>query len=221
MENVIETLEQLSEKDEETLDALIEKDRETYYRLLMAMGALCTKICGNPNKLYEKTTQLSLLINKEATDVEHVKHSYGADLRIKDKDTNLFVDEEIKSSVVKKKDHYKSNWVFSIASDSTLESLSLKYNGTVRFVAIHGTQVFKTYVLSSSFVNLYFIKCLERYQKGRSKPIIINLGCIYSSKEEDYPRLSKYVRYDKILKERGMLSSDEWHDVMKRVTVRH
>lgn len=221
MENVIETLEQLSEKDEETLDALIEKDRETYCRLLMAMSALSTKICGNPNKLYEKTTQLSLLINKEATEVEHVKHSYGTDLRIRHPDTNLFVDEEIKSSVVKKKDHYKSNWVFSIASNSTLESLSLKYSGTVRFVAIHGTQVFKTYVLSSSFVNLYFIKCLERYQKGESKPVIINVGGTYSSKEDDYPRLSKYVRYDKILKERGILTSDEWHDVMKRVTVRH
>lgn len=219
MENVIETLEQLSEKDEETLDALIEKDRETYCRLLMTMGALCTKICGNPNKLYEKTTQLSLLINNEASEVEHVKHSYGTDLRIRDKDTNLFVDEEIKSSVVKKKNQYKSNWVFSIASDSTLESLSLKYSGTVRFVAIHGTQVFKTYVLSSSFVNLYFIKCLERYHKGGTKTIIINLGGAYSSKEDDYPRLAKYIRYDKILKERD-LTCDEWHDIMKRV-VRH
>ena len=205
MKNVIDTLEQLSEKDEETLDTLIENDRETYYRLLMAMGALSTKICGNPNKLYEKTTQLSLLINKEATEVEHVKHSYGTDLRIKKPDTNLFVDEEIKSSVVKKKNQYKSNWVFSIASDSTLESLSLKYSGTVRFISVYGTQVFKTYVLSSSFVNLYFIKYLERYREGKpngTKPVVINLGGTYSLKGDDYPRLSKYVRYDALLKER-------------------
>lgn len=220
MKNVIDTLEQLSEKDEETLDILIENDRETYYRLLMAMSALSTKICGNPNKLYEKTTQLSLLINKEATEVEHIKHSYGTDLRIFDPDTNLFVDEEIKSSVVKKKNQYKSNWVFSIASDSTIESLSLKYSGTVRFVAIHGTHVFKTYVLGGLFVNLYFIKCLERHQRepNDTRPIVVNLGGAYSSKVDDYPRLSKYVRYDVILKERD-LTSDEWLDIMDKTRI--
>lgn len=222
---MITAIEHLGEMDEEALSSLIDGDKETYLRLLMAVGAFVTKCSGNLNKLYEKTTELSLSIADTKREVQHVRHSYGPDLRIKDEETGLFVDEEIKSSVVKKgkKGDYKSNWVFSVAEDATLESLSKKYSGTVRLIAINGTKVFKEYLLSGRFVSLYIAECISRRkEEKKERSFVINLGGAYCEKCDTYHRITKYIQYDTLLNERdndASFTSEEWNDLLKRATV--
>ena len=62
MNETIATIERLAEMNEDELALLVDADRDTYRRLLMATGAFITNACGNLNKLYEKTTQLTLLL---------------------------------------------------------------------------------------------------------------------------------------------------------------
>lgn len=228
MEDVITAIEQLGEMDEDALSSLIDSDKQTYLRLLMAVGALVTKCSGNLNKLYEKTTELSLSIADTKREVQHVRHSYGPDLRVKDEETGLFVDEEIKSSVVKKgkKGDYKSNWIFSVSGDATLESLSKKYSGTVRLLAINGIKVFKEYLLSGRFVSLYIAKCISRRKEEektkKDGSFVINLGGAYCEKCDTYHRITKYIQYDTLLNERdndASFTSEEWNDLLKRATV--
>ncbi len=220
MEEVIETIDRLASMDEEALNTLIDNDKETYLRLLMSMGALINKSCGNLNKLYEKTTQLNLSIAKQ--DVVHVKHSYGPDLRVKDEKSGLFVDEELKSSVVKKTSRYKTNWVFSISRDTTYDALRLKYSGTVRLIAVWHTDMFKSYVLSGQFVALYIAKTLMSHHKQHTN-VVINLGCCHCEKHDMYHRITKYMKYDALLSERvigedalAVFTDIEWLDIQGR-----
>ncbi len=117
LESLVKNLELLNLSTESELTNASYKDKKEYYQLLMAMGSLITKTCGNLNKIYEKTTELSLLLQyeeeSESSSVEHVKHSYGSDLVITNKD-GAKIDVEVKMSTVSEDLGYKSNWMFTI-----------------------------------------------------------------------------------------------------------
>lgn len=219
MEGVITMIEELGAMDEAALEKLIDSDKETYLRLFMSMGALISKSCGNLNKLYEKTTQLDLSIKRGGDDndaVVHVKHSYGADIRIKDKETGLYVDEELKTSVVLKKNDYKANWNFCIPSGATYETLRTKYSGTVRLTAIWGNTIFKSYLLSGRFVSLYMARCALK-SRQQNTDIKINIGGSYCETHDTYHRIAKYLKYDALLKDDDtVFTEDEWTDILKK-----
>lgn len=99
-DTLVERLAELNLLDEEELNILMESDRTGSYELLMGMAAFITKSCGNMNKIYEKTTQLTLPV-----DTVHVKHEYGTDLWVGD------VATEVKTSVVTRGKMFKSNWM--------------------------------------------------------------------------------------------------------------
>jgi len=205
--SALEEIERLSLLDE------IELPPAETLRLLMAIGAIITKTCGSHTKLHEKTTQLRLTLG--GTESVHVKHSYGADLRIKEGDA--FIDVEVKSSDVKKGASYKTNWVFQVSATATLESLSRQYSGEVRLVAIYGNTVLASYTLSGRFISQYLMRCLTRRP---GKRLTVNLGAIYCEHHKTYHRIEKYMRYDLLTKERA-LTEEEWHDLFSTVTATH
>lgn len=221
MEDTITMIEDLGAMDEGALEKLVDNDKETYLRLLMAIGALINKSCGNLNKLYEKTTQLDLSIKNggDNDNVIHVKHSYGADIRVKDEETGLYVDGELKTSVVWKKDRHKANWIFCIPSDATYETLKIKYSGTVRLTAIWGNTIFKSYLLSGRFVALYMARCVASLHESKSV-LKINMGGCYCETHDTYHRIAKYLKYDALLKRADdvVLTEDEWTDILKKET---
>lgn len=201
-EKTIKEIERLGALDEDELNNLMNEDKERALRLLMAIGAFTTNYCGMTNKLYEKAAELRLSVH-EKREAIHTKHSYGADIRIKDEKTGLFIDEEIKSSVVKKTLLYKTNWIFSATG---------KFNGTVRLEAIWGTDVFKSYILSGRFVTLYIARVVSRHEKTK----VVNLGCAYCERHQTYHRADKFIKYDTLLSSReGDLTEDEWKSVFK------
>src|ERR1017187_6903088 len=81
------------------LELLIGGDMQHAHDLLMAMGHFIDKTCGNLNKIYEKTTELSISMQSKEIKgigddisvtspptqkevIQHIKHSYGPDLII-------------------------------------------------------------------------------------------------------------------------------------------
>jgi len=63
--------------------AFFDKSPEQQRNFLLSAAAVITILCGNLNKVYEKASSLQL---QQATNssVEHVAHSYGADIIVKD-----------------------------------------------------------------------------------------------------------------------------------------
>ena len=219
MDETIATIERLAEMDEDELALLVDADRETYRRLLMATGAFITNACGNLNKLYEKTAQLTLMLEDVGREVIHVKHEYGADLKISDASTGgVFIDGEHKSSVVrkKKKEEYKTSWMFTIVvTEDTLADLCLKYSGMVRFEAVLKTSVFKHYTLSGPFVANYISRVIASKKAGDK--VAVNMGGSYCASHDTYHRMEKFVKYDSLFTTNGSLTDDEWKAVFERV----
>lgn len=212
-QKLLTELEKLSEMDEESLSLLCEENKEDSLRLLMSIGSIVTKTCGSHSKLHEKTTQLRLAI--AGAESLHVKHSYGADLRIKDKESGLFIDVEVKSSDVKKGTNYKSSWNFKIEPTATLESLRLKYSGEVRFTAIYNNKVLADYILSGRFVALYLSKCLANGSTA------VNMGSKYCEHHKTYHRMEKFIRYDGLLKKNDTFTDQQWIDLFANETALH
>jgi len=174
----IERLEWLAAQDEHDLTVLMNKDPLEYARLLMAMGALIDKACGSLSKLYEMVSALELTseYSKEKYDIIHVKHEYGADIRILNKETQDEEAFEIKTSVVKAGLKHKSNWNFKLnigvltryrehRQEQDLKSLigsvyEKQKNGVTCFVARCGTERINCYKMSGAFVALYCVKKL-------------------------------------------------------------
>lgn len=210
-DTLVERLAELNLLDEEELNILMESDRTGSYELLMGMAAFITKSCGNMNKIYEKTTQLTLPV-----DTVHVKHEYGTDLWVGD------VATEVKTSVVTRGKMFKSNWMFTITLVNNqipiFEQINTKYTGNIILNAIHGSEVLKNYTLSGLFFALYATKCCKKTHG----PLIINLGSSYCEKHKTYHRIDKYIRYDLLLQVRQVkvFSLDEWQDILARTICR-
>lgn len=212
-QELLTELEKLSEMDEESLSLLCDTDKENSLRLLMALGSIITKTCGSHTKLHEKTTQLRLAI--AGAESVHVKHSYGADLRVKDPESGHFIDVEVKSSDVKKGKSYKSSWNFKIDSKATLETLRLNYSGDVRFTAIYNNTVLADYLLSGRFVALYLSKCLANGKNA------VNMGSTYCEHHKTYHRMEKFIRYDALLKGHDDFTDQQWLDLFAAETATH
>lgn len=215
-ETTLAELEQMSELEEEELTLLTEGDKAKTLRLLMAISAIVSKTCGSHSKLHEKTTQLELAL--EGKESVHVKHEYGTDLRIKDDESDAMIDVEVKTSVVKKAASHRSNWIFTVSANATLETLRLKYSGKVHFIAIMGNKTLARYVLSGRFVASYLMRCLERRRVASVKPHTVNMGSAYCTIHKVYHRMENFLYYDELGRD---LTEEEWTTLFRDVTATH
>jgi hypothetical protein len=238
----IDNIRLLNQIDCLELDVLIYDNKEEYEKLLMAIESFLTNTCGNRNKLQEKRTQLTSLIKSKENDTKpviiHVKNSYGPDLIIREnnkKDIHI----ELKSSIVKLKNNYKSNWVFTInlstifenwktdnekfITQKLLEYLKNKYDGQIVLQSIHdGSELFSS-TLSSSFISLLFTNMImKNFVKLKNmQQTVINLGSSYCKKHSCYHRIEKYEKYDNLLNIRistekydmNLFTSQEWKEI--------
>ena len=209
-------IEALSNKDEEAVWAQMHQSPEEYARLLISMGALVTKAAGNLNKLYELVTTLELdaKYDKEEVVLCHVKHGYGADIIVKNRET---LEEqcgiEVKHSMTVAKNHYKTNWNFTVESrellaykrDPTTERLGLiigslykkQANGITCLVARTGTELLQSYEVSGCFIALY---CARKLIVSINK--VVNLGCDRCGVCGHYHRVHHLQKWAKTLDER-------------------
>ena len=110
--NTIDNLIELNKLNENELELALYENKSDYYNLLMTMASIINKTCGNLNKIYEKTTELSTEISPLCV-INHVKNHYGADLKMYHKISEITTEIEVKSSVVqasiKLKAFFKNN----------------------------------------------------------------------------------------------------------------
>lgn len=210
--------------EEKELETLIQDDRQHFYELLMAMGNFIDKSCGQLNKLYEKTTVLSMQM--QAVTTEHVKHNYGPDLLITTAQ-NETVDGEAKSSVTKRTDRYKTDWMFTVSLDYTRREetpdwiytqLSAKYAGVVIVQAVHDGVVINEYRLSGAFVARLFSRQIVDKGAPMKRKYVFNLGTTRCPHHNSYHRLDKYVRYDTLMTREGTtpFTNEQWRDILAR-----
>ena len=242
LESATAALELLAGQDEHQLTLLMNANRDVYIKLLRAVGAFTEKAAGNVNKIYEIVTALELSseFSVEKYEIVHVKHEYGADVRILDKETQQQQALEIKTSLVKTSKRYKTNWLFTLNTDllrryreqrcaEDLKSLirsvyEKQQNGVTCFVARHGTQKINDYRLSGAFVALY---CVKKLINATSSSI--NFGSDRCEKCCHYHRivhLRDYAnRLDLVIKQSGKpfeyrldyFDSREWSLILRRV----
>jgi hypothetical protein len=263
--SITRQLNELTALDENELGVLLDGHKKEYYNLLMATASLINKTCGNLNKVYEKTTELSLSIESSSSPhnntndiidltgetvastntvyVSHVKYSYGPDLIIHNPINETTTEAEVKTSVVKKKNSFKSNWMFKISVDRDkpiFPQIYGKYTGVVILNAVSGIDILKTYTLSGLFASLLFTRYMQDDSYNGTKDITINLGATYCTIHNVYHRIEVYLNYDKLLQERvkfakssliqeqsddndaktidymSFIKEDEWKDMFKK-----
>lgn len=190
LNRVIEHLETLGNKDEETLSIEMHQQPKEYARLLVAISALTTKACGNMNKVFEMVTTLELCLERdgEKYEVRHVKHEYGADIVITNKETLVQEAIESKHSMTVKSDRYKTDWNFTVRGsdrhayqrEPTPERLAVligslykkQSNGVSCLSARTGTELLHHYQVSGAFIALY---CAKKLMTASCNSV--NLGC--------------------------------------------
>lgn len=206
-------LELLASQDEKELTRLMNNDGPKYARLLIAMSATIDKSCGNLNKVFEQITALELKAEEYSAskyDIVHVKHEYGADLQIIDKESSEIKGFEIKNSVVKASLLYKSNWLFKLndqllaryKAERRVEDLQAligsvyekQKNGVTCFVARTGTQKLNCYKLSGAFVAIYVIKKLISATSSS-----LNFGSERCPHCKHYHRVQQLIVYSEML----------------------
>ena len=210
------SIQKLSKLTDTELESVLKSDKQHAYDLFMAMGHFIDKTCGNLNKLYEKTTELSISMPPPITkdrklDVEydhiynnqvyHVKSSYGPDLVIHNNLNNLNTSIEVKTSVVKADKGYKSNWMFTHAfsvelgnENAILKNLVEKYSGIVILSSICDGKEINRFTLSGLLVSAIIAKkYIEKYPLKRkvlcSSTPIVGIGSddpVYSSKTRSF-----------------------------------
>lgn len=176
LDKVIAYLEALGDKEEADLYTLMRKDCKEYARLLVAIGSLATKAAGNMNKIYELVTALGLhaKYDSEKYEVCHVKHKYGADIVIKNKETLEEESIEVKHSMTVKGKKYHSNWNMSTNPHyqhayqreptperlaTLIESIYKKLdNGVGHLTARTERELLHRYEISGYFMALYCAK---------------------------------------------------------------
>lgn len=238
--SLIDQFKTLNLHSEDELESLSYEHIHEFYDLLMVTGSFISKSCGQLNKLYEKTTQLSLLIEEKEKDdtidhITHVKHSYGSDIIIHHKDGSE-TGVEVKTSSVREDKRYQSSWTFNIKVNNKinekadpekfiLDQIHEKYNGLVKFGAVCKAKMMYKASLSGLFVSLLFTKSL--YIKGSYKDKkTFNLGGPYCECHKTYHRIEKLMSYDSKLQDRiqkmkksktiktDIFNNKEWNDIL-------
>lgn len=192
LDRVIAYLEALGDKEETELCTLMNKDSKTYARLLVAIGSLTTKAAGNANKIYELVTALELQseYDSEKYEICHVKHKYGADIVIKNKETLEEKSIDLKHSMTVKgeKDKYHSSWNMSVnlhlqrayQNEPTQERLAILIdtvykklnNGVASLIARRERELLNHYEIDGHFMALYCAKKLSTASCNA-----VNMGC--------------------------------------------
>lgn len=190
LKRVIDFLEVLGDKEEDDLCTLMHSNGKEYARLLVAIGSLTTKACGNLNKIYELVTTLEICAEKDTIkyEVRHVKHEYCADIVITNRETLEKESIESKHSMTIKGDRYRTDWSFVVnASDQhaykrepTSERLcvlidsiySKQSNGLTYLTVRTGKELLHRYEVNGYFIALYCAKKLTTASCNS-----VNLGC--------------------------------------------
>ncbi len=243
VESVSKFISDLAELDEEALCDKMQESGIEYARLLVAMGAFVDRSCGNLNKLYEMVASLELYELFDATKytIRHVKHEYGADIVVIDKISKEARNIEIKTSVVKRKSQYKSNWLFSVnkslvnkynteRSHTNLVAIINAFyekqeNGVTCFIARHELQKIAQYSISGPFIALY---CTKKVIESACSTV--NFGSQRCKHCKEYHRIATLSEYAKQLDDRitasetkkfeyrlDYFSDDEWCNIMHKV----
>lgn len=242
LNRVIEYLEGLGEKDEETLSVAMHQQPKEYARLLVAIGALTTKACGQLNKIFEVVTTLELCTERDGDqyEVRHVKHEYGADIVITNKETLVEESIESKHSMTVKSDRYKTDWNFTVnGSDRTayqreqtperlavlIGSLYKKQsNGVTYLSARTGKELLHHYQVSGAFIALYCAKKLTTASCNS-----VNLGCQRCDLCGHYHRALSLQAWGKELELRilaqgkpfeytlGYFTDVQWRNILKAI----
>lgn len=239
---LVESLKELNSVTTDNHDTYVHK--QEYHDLLMNMGSIISKICGNLNKIYEKTVELELLM--EGVDVKHVNDTYGADLVITDGENKTNV--EVKTSTVVESNYYKSNWNFVVNlktfdfgdEDEDEEETEIlenrlfehiyenQYNGIIKIAAVNEGQRFYTCTLSGLFLSMLLAKMIVKRGTLDKNRKSINLGSNYCSYHKTYHRLDRLVESDLLLTQRmdnngdqevpstTILNSDEWKLILNK-----
>ena len=216
-QSIINNFAHINQLTDEELERLINHNDAQSQALLMATGYFISRTCGQLNKLYEKTTQLAIRQRDSTISVEHVKHSYGADLVIDGKDG------EVKTSMVTIRGRYKSNWMFCLDfksvdtrdEDAVARYMRDKYKGSIILNAVFKEEIISSFTLSGEFFALYVARCATIRRGGKAT---INLGCGFCEKHKTYHRIAKYVQFDKQLAKKKVkhFTEDEWEEIEAR-----
>jgi hypothetical protein len=233
----------LCEKDEEELTTLMSASPQEYISLLERINVFLFTACGNANKVGELITTLKLQRSMPECLVRHVKHEYGADIRLIDRETGKEKNVENKASFTKKQNAYRSNWSFSVsrlvvrhrgiypATLPTEEEVDLFVRGCYQkmsgYVVLHAScrsGELNTYLMDGNFVAL--VLCKKALPAIDSKKTVINLGGRRCDKCEEYHRIVNLQSYEALFKdirkERGnkpvfsfdCFSTAEWKDIL-------
>jgi hypothetical protein len=191
-----------------------------YYNLLMEMGSFVSRVCGNANKLGEKTVELKLLMKyeeegDETVTIKHVKNTYGPDLVITSTEHKKRTNIEVKTSVVAESKGYKANWNFEVNlrkfdvdnTDDIINRLfrhihKSQYNGLIIVTAVNDANVFYECTISGLFMSLLLAKMTVKGKSYSRNGKKINLGSLYCICHQTYHRFNKYSEYDAKLQER-------------------
>jgi len=238
LDATIQFLEKLSAEDEAVVCDRMHKNAVKYTRLLVAMGSLVDKSAGSLSKLYELVARLEMAkeYDSEVYEIRHVKHEYGADIVIKERETNLEQAIEIKTSIVKQNKKFVSNWNFALPVNElrqyklnqTAENLapllssvySKQRDGKTLLIARHETSNLAQYAVSGAFISLYLVKKLKEKS---------NLGSEICNQCKEYHRAQRLVKHgeelDKRIKESGKpfeyrfdyFTDLEWLDILRAI----
>jgi|WetSurMetagenome_2_1015567.scaffolds.fasta_scaffold05215_9 hypothetical protein len=223
--DIIAALEKLNFLSDEELSNQIAEAPKQYGHLFLTMAQFLSKSCGNINKIYEMALSLEFCeaYDKEKYTITHVKNEYGADIVIMDKKTGIRIEVEVKSSAVKKKNNYHTNWNFTLNSDlceqyykednlekkhelekALIDSLHNKMkNGFVVLQAMHGNQKLAEYKLTGVFMSFFCVTKILLSEKSHN----LNLGCDRCKDCGEYHRITILQKYEKLLSERIILLS--------------
>lgn len=185
-----------------------------------------------------------LIINDEEYDIDdYIDSILGEEEEeeeiIKDNTSNtttkIKTHVEVKSSTVKINKTFASNWMFNtliannaITEQHIYESIKMKYQGIVLLNAIHKSITINTYRISGTFISLLFTKkFMYIINNGGIRPhnFVVNLGCKRCTVHNTYHKIEKYVKYDKIMKNRMIANNNdvfssitdiEWGDILKK-----
>lgn len=183
----------LTELQEDKLDALIRNDRDAYARFLESLGGFVSVTCGNLNKLYEKALALDLQTKyADEAEVTHIANKKGSDIEIKHASRDEVESIEVKCSVVKAKNKYRTNWNFKakpalmvkymaekdpikhieLESQAILELYRKMKAGRVIMVARTATQPLHQYEIDGLFMAIVVIKIARESTEWGA-----NFGC--------------------------------------------